>query len=256
METLLLLTCITGVAFAERMPRLRFQPLRFARPSLGTDLLYMASGALGLGLLARTAAARLTDGSAPLLEMLSAWPWALAYALGLVLYDLCAYLTHSLLLHRISWLWRVHAVHHSTLALDWLAAFRAHVIEHALRHLTSAFALVLLGFPPDVVAVVAASFAAWAALGHANLELPLRMLEPVLITPRLHRLHHATSTCDANFGTIFSVWDRLCGTLVSDGATGPIGVPGRLDAYPQTWIQQLIEPFRVRTRPPPVELEL
>ena len=244
MGTLLLFAFIAALALAERIPRLRRAPLRLVRRFVGTDLVYLCTGALGLGLIARTATARIVADSGPAFETLRAWPFGLTYAAGLVLYDLSAYLTHALLLHRVSALWRVHCVHHSSRELDWLAAFRAHVAEHVLRHLTSACVLVAIGFPAAVVGAVAATYAAWAALGHSNLDLRLGALEGILITPRLHRLHHAVATCDANFGTIFSLWDRLGGTWAPNGAADPIGVPGELEVYPQTWGRQLIEPFR------------
>lgn len=62
----------------------------------------------------------------------------------------------------------------------------------------------------------------------------------------LHRLHHVPETSGQNLGTIFSCWDRMRGSLVSDPAAGlaPLGVPGREESYPQTWFAQLVEPFR------------
>ena len=253
METLLLFAFMALVALAERS-RLRWAPLRFARRFMGTDLVCFVTGGLALGLLARVAAARLVGDAAPAAAALAALPWLAAYLLGLVLYDLSAYLTHAVLLHRVPFLWKVHSVHHSSRTLDWLATYRAHIVEHALRHLLSAFALVALGFPVAVVGAVAATYAAWATLGHSNLKLPLRALEGVLITPRLHRLHHVPQTTDANFGTILSVWDRVFGTLVTDpdSPTEPLGVPDAVETYPQSWLPQLVEPFRRRARRPVV----
>jgi sterol desaturase/sphingolipid hydroxylase (fatty acid hydroxylase superfamily) len=94
--------------------------------------------------------------------------------------------------------------------------------------------------------VASAVNAAWAALGHSNLRIDLRFLEPVFITPRLHRLHHVPGTSQQNLGTIFSFWDRLRGTLANDEALplAPIGVPGEIESYPQGWIRQLVEPLR------------
>ena len=46
------------------------------------------------------------------------------------------------------------------------------------------------------------------------------------------------------------LWDRLRGTFVADpdAALHPLGVPGEVATYPQTWLPQLVEPLR---RPPP-----
>jgi sterol desaturase/sphingolipid hydroxylase (fatty acid hydroxylase superfamily) len=59
-----------------------------------------------------------------------------------------------------------------------------------LRRLVAPLLLILAGVPVDVAGSAAAIFVAWAILNHANLRLPLGALEPLLITPRLHRLHH------------------------------------------------------------------
>jgi sterol desaturase/sphingolipid hydroxylase (fatty acid hydroxylase superfamily) len=175
-------------------------------------------------------------------------PFALTIGLAIILHDLGGYGSH-LLLHRIDTLWKLHKVHHSSRTLDWLATFRAHILEHALRHFLSPVLLILLGFPLTAVGIASAVTAAWAVLVHANLDVSWYWLEPILITPRLHRLHHVPATSERNLGVFLSVWDRLCGTLEtnSTAALHPLGVPGAVDSYPQTWPRQFIEPFVQRT---------
>ena len=56
-----------------------------------------------------------------------------------------------------------------------------------------------------------------AVVTHGNIKLPEwleRLLQPVVITLDLHLIHHSISDTEANanFGAIFSVWDRLFGT--------------------------------------------
>jgi len=189
--------------------------------------------------------AQLVSGTAGVAPALHALPAPLALGIAIVLYDLGAYASH-LLLHRVDSLWRLHEVHHSSPTLDWIATFRGHVGEHALRHLLSPALLLLAGFPVACVALATAIYTAWAAFVHANLRIRLRFLGPQLITPRLHRLHHVPGTSGRNLGTIFSLWDRMRGTLVTDPAAplGPLGVPGREASYPQAWLAQLVEPFR------------
>ena len=38
------------------------------------------------------------------------------------------YAVHRLF-HRVPWLWRFHAIHHSSRALDWLAGSRLHLVD-------------------------------------------------------------------------------------------------------------------------------
>lgn len=245
MENLMLAVVVTSIALAERLPWLRFESSRFWRRNVETDLVYLATGAVGLGLVVREAGGRVVDAFGTLAPSMAALPAPLALLLATVLYDLSAYVSH-LLLHRVEPLWRIHKVHHSSPTLDWLATFRAHVAEHALRHLASTGLLLALGFPAAAVAGAAAIHLAWAMFGHANLQIDLRFLEPVFITPRLHRLHHVAETSERNLGTIFSFWDRLRGNLAARALSAPVqlGVPGEVDAYPQSWLPQLFQPFR------------
>jgi sterol desaturase/sphingolipid hydroxylase (fatty acid hydroxylase superfamily) len=245
MEVLFLFGPLVALGFCERLPRLRFERSAFLRPHFATDLFYFASTAVGLGLLVQGAASRLTGATGVLVSGLSTLPVSLSLAAAIVLYDLAAYVSH-LLLHRSESLWRVHTVHHSSPTLDWLATFRAHFVEHGLRHLASSAVLLALGFPLWSVALAAALNTAWAAFVHSNLRLDLRSIEFLFITPRLHRLHHVPSTGDRNLGVVLSVWDRLRGSLLTDPkvATRPLGVPGEIDSYPQSWFAQLVEPFR------------
>lgn len=245
MENLMLIVALMTLALVERTPPLRFTPSRFFRPFFATDVFYFLTGGVALGLMLRAQAFHWAGVvQIPPLELL-ATPFPVLVALATVLYDLGAYLSH-VLLHRFEALWKLHKVHHSSRTLDWLATFRAHVLEHALRHLASPVFLILLGFPLKAVVIAGAVYTAWAAFGHANVRLNLRILEDVCITPRLHRLHHVPDTSEHNLGTIFSLWDRLRGTLLTDVSARqePLGVPGEVETYPQSWLPQLMEPWR------------
>jgi sterol desaturase/sphingolipid hydroxylase (fatty acid hydroxylase superfamily) len=245
MANLILAVAIIVLAAAERLPRIRFEPLRFFRPYFGTDLLYFLTGVLALGLAVQVLAARSNFAGLGSLDL----PFPALAIAALVLYDLGGYVSHFLL-HRIDALWELHKVHHSSFALDWLATFRAHILEHVLRHVLSTGGLLLLGFPATAIALAAASYGSWAAFAHSNLKLDLRWLEPVLITPRLHRLHHVPATADGNLGTIFSWWDRMRRSLVTEesAAAEPIGVRGERETFPQRWLPQLVHPLRAMTR--------
>jgi sterol desaturase/sphingolipid hydroxylase (fatty acid hydroxylase superfamily) len=238
MENAMFALVLVAVALAERVPQLRFEPLPFVRRGFATDLFCLATGAFALANALRAGAVGFAGANL-------ATPTIPVVLLAIVLYDLGGYLSHRML-HRFDVLWRFHKVHHSSPALDWLASFRAHLVEHALRHAVSLVGLVALGFPLVAVGIASATYGAAAALAHSNLRLPLGALEPVLVTPRLHRVHHVARTCHANFGTIFSVWDRFAGALIAgaDAPPGPLGVPGEITTYPQSWPRQLVEPFR------------
>lgn len=245
METSILFGSLIALILCERLPRLRFARSAFLRPHFATDFVYFLTTAVGLALLIQGAVSGMTRITGVVFSRLGSMSAPLTLLAAIISYDLFAYATH-LTLHRSERLWRVHKVHHSSPTLDWLATFRAHFIEHALRHVASGGFLLAAGFPLWSVATASAIHGAWAAFGHSNLRLDLRSIEFLLITPRLHRFHHVADTSDYNLGTFLSLWDRLRGSLLSDptAAQSPLGVPGEVDSYPQSWFAQLLEPFR------------
>jgi sterol desaturase/sphingolipid hydroxylase (fatty acid hydroxylase superfamily) len=238
MEPLILLATIIMLVVLERFAWFRFEPGRLRRRYAGSDLFYLLTSGVGLSLLAQDLAVRFVAPASGF------GAGAALFACSFVLFDLGAYVSHRLL-HRFDALWEVHKVHHSSRKLDWLATFRGHLIEHAIRQLLSPVLLIALGVPLTIVALTAAVHGGWSAFVHSNFGPRLRSLDAFLITPRLHRVHHVAATCEKNFGVALSVWDRLAGTLTTaaeDG--GPLGVPGEVDTYPQTWTAQLLEPMR------------
>jgi sterol desaturase/sphingolipid hydroxylase (fatty acid hydroxylase superfamily) len=248
---LVLAACLA--AALERIPRLRFASLSFFRPLFATDVLYLLTGWIALGALGTAAvlgsSAWLGALGVPRLAALELPLWA-SIPIALVAIDLGNYSAHWLL-HRFDPLWELHKIHHSSRRLDWLATFRSHLLEQALRRAVAPLGLILLGVPVPAVAFAVVSFNAWAIFNHSNLAPDLAFLEPLFITPRLHRLHHEPSTSHQNLGTVFSVWDRLRGKLVVAELPPEtlFGVPGEADAYPQGFGRQLVEPLRHPARP-------
>ena len=234
------------LALLERSSRLRFRPLPDLRPYVASDVVYLLTGyvagaSLALAWIA-VASAALGRLGVPRLAALGL-PRGVAVALALVALDAGNYLAHWLL-HRVDALWELHKVHHSSRALDWLATFRSHLLEQILRRLLAPLLLILGGFPIDAVALAGGLFTAWAAVNHSNLRLDLRFLEAVVVTPRLHRLHHLPRTTERNLGTLLTLWDRLRGTLVVEDTEpeASFGLPAGADDYPQGWLRQLVEP--------------
>jgi sterol desaturase/sphingolipid hydroxylase (fatty acid hydroxylase superfamily) len=241
MSELVFVIALVAIAGLERWPALRFESLPLSRRGSRADFACFLTGSVGLALAARALALAAGVSIPVLRSALGELPLPLAI-LG---YDLGAYLSHWLL-HRVPALWRLHQVHHSSPSLDWLATFRAHLGEHALRHTLSGVALIAAGLPLPAVAWATAIHSAWAVFGHANFGRRLACLEPWLVTPRLHRLHHVATSGDHNLGTFFTLWDRARGKLISapDAALAPLGVPGRIASYPDSWLDMQLEPFR------------
>lgn len=137
-------------------------------------------------------------------------------ALTLVFLDGATYAWH-MAYHRVPAMWRLHRAHHSDLDLDVTTSGRFHLFEMILSAL---FRLVVLAvWGADVASVVCFEivFGFFNQLEHANVQLPERLdagLRWVVVTPAMHRVHHSQvkTETNSNFGTIFSWWDRWCGT--------------------------------------------
>jgi sterol desaturase/sphingolipid hydroxylase (fatty acid hydroxylase superfamily) len=246
-----LIPMLVAVALAalERVPAVRYRPSRMFRRFFASDVVYLLTGFVAGGSAALSFIGVGSDliGSTfgvPRVSTRDLPLWVTAPA-ALVALDLGNYVAHSLL-HRYAVLWEFHKVHHSIEALDWLATFRSHIVEQTLRRLMAPLLLILVGFPTDAVALAGGLFLAWAIMNHANLDLKLRLLEPLFVTPRLHRIHHVPDTDDRNFGTVLTIWDRLRGTLLVRDTSPNVafGVAGEVTTYPGGWLAQLVEPFK------------
>jgi sterol desaturase/sphingolipid hydroxylase (fatty acid hydroxylase superfamily) len=174
-------------------------------------------------------------------------PYALQALLMLVIADVSGYWMHRLFHGRR--LWRFHAVHHSSAALDWLSATRVHPVNELLQRLMTILPLLGLGFAPAAAAGVAPVLALFAILLHANLDWDWGPLRSVIASPRFHRWHHSSETeaQDKNFAGLFPVWDILFGTYYMPQDRLPRHF-GTQTPVPPGLLGQLAFPFQ-RTSP-------
>lgn len=234
------------VTVLEQVPALQFAPRPLVRPFLATDGVWYLVGT-GANVVStfvlRPVLTRLAlPGVAP---SITALPVAARVALALAVYDAVAFVVH-VGIHRSEALWAVHKVHHSSLRLDALATARTHLLEHAVRNLPAQACLFALGISARTVALVLVIYAACAVVGHSNLRIGNRWIELAFVTPRLHRLHHLPASSQQNFGTVFTIWDRLAGQLLTREASPAerTGVPGEIDLYPQRFAVAFRQPLR------------
>jgi sterol desaturase/sphingolipid hydroxylase (fatty acid hydroxylase superfamily) len=235
-----------AIATLERVPALQYRRQRLSRRWFRTDLAWYLTSAVVAGVFAFTFRPVLEQlalpGTARLLRQV---PDVVVIVLGLVVFDLVSFAVH-VVLHRSDTLWAFHKVHHSSLELDVLSTTRTQPFELLVRNVPAQLALFALGVPGALVGAVLLLFAAFGALNHSNLRLPLQPVEWLLITPRLHRVHHVPETSMCNFGTVFSLWDRAAYHLFR-GDSEPsalLGVPGQIESFPQPFPEAVREPFR------------
>ncbi|MGE0029600.1 MAG: sterol desaturase family protein [Steroidobacteraceae bacterium] len=199
-----------------------------------------------------------------LLTFLSLWPaMALAQALGMkevsrlvasqpvwlqvlelmLLADLVQYWVHRAF-HRLPWLWRFHAIHHSIREMDWLAGSRLHLVDVVVTRALVVVPAFVLGFAEPALYAWLVIIALHGVLNHVNLRFRLGWLERLLVTPRFHHWHHAVSPPDRNFAVHFPWLDRLFGTHHLPDARWPdeLGIQGH--PVPSGFAGQFAYPLR------------
>lgn len=174
-----------------------------------------------------------------------AWHWLPSLALALVITELGYYALHRAM-HTFEPLWRLHAVHHSAQRLYWLNAGRFHPLDAVLIFFTQLPMLILLGCPPEIIALFLVVGAVHGLFQHANIDVRLGWLNHVFAMAELHRWHHARTGpgAMANFGGNLILWDTVLGTrYLPPGTPEGIGFAGD-EQYPQRWWGQVAAPFQ------------
>jgi len=149
----------------------------------------------------------------------------LLFAIVFVLSDFKAYLWH-LLMHKIRPFWEVHQYHHSATSFNLLTTSRGHFLGKAIQTVLDAFLFALVGAPPQVLVGLYLIKEVWGMWIHSGAQFNMGALRYVLITPRMHKVHHSTDHkhFDKNFGTFFAFWDLLLGTYAAPEEVKDIGV--------------------------------
>jgi sterol desaturase/sphingolipid hydroxylase (fatty acid hydroxylase superfamily) len=182
-------------------------------------------------------------------------PFLVGWVVCILVLDLVRYGMHRAF-HSISYLWRVHEVHHSDPDFDVSTAGRFHPLEVVSTQALYLAVIWLLAPPP--LAVFAAELLALVLnlFAHANASLPgwaEKLLRVILITPDLHRIHHSEEIGEQsrNFGQTFPWWDRLFGTYLAEPAAGEeglvTGIKGLQNGRSLGLGFMLAEPFRSRS---------
>lgn len=143
--------------------------------------------------------------------------------------DFSRFATHTLY-HKVPFLWRFHAIHHSAAALTPLTFYRIHCVELFINSLRS---VLVTGFVSgvfiylftariglvDILGVNLFIFCfnlLGANLRHSPVWLGYGRFEYFLISPAQHQIHHsaAESHIDKNMGSALAVWDYWFGSLL------------------------------------------
>jgi len=220
LSTVLLAVVLVVLLAAENIrplrARKRSRPARYFTNIVLTALAVLAGAMavrpVGLGL------ASLSEMRAfGVLNWLALPGWA-RFTAGFLIMDLTFYYWHRFN-HTVHFLWRFHSVHHIDPDLDVTTSMRFHFGEVLLSTLFRAVQVAAIGIAPVTYIVYETCFTLATLFHHSNLQIPItveRGLNRVLVTPRMHGIHHSVvrSELNSNYSVIFRWWDALNRSLV------------------------------------------
>ena len=185
-----------------------------------------------------------------------AQPFWIQLPVLLFLADLGFYSVHRIF-HKVPWLWKFHAVHHSIEEMDWLAAHRVHPLDQILTKGASLLPVAAMGFSAWPVAAYAAIYHWQSLFIHSNVKISLGPLARIFASPHFHHWHHAnhTEAFDKNFAGQLSLLDALFGTLHMPAEKMPRRY-GTDTSVPQNYGPQLLFPFQPEASEPVQQAKL
>ena len=167
-------------------------------------------------------------------ESLALWKFeqTLSYFIfAFLLTDLLYYIQHYLL-HKVSFLWCFHIVHHSSPEFNLFTGFRNNWFAPLI---TPFFYLpgTLLGF--SVTQILMGHFIVLFIqfVAHTQFVPKLGFLEGIIATPSAHRVHHGNhlGLMEKNFGGGLMIWDRLFKTYIPEPKKFRYGIPEGFISY-------------------------
>jgi len=155
----------------------------------------------------------------------------------LIVFDAFDYWWHRFN-HTIPFLWRFHQMHHMDTQVDVTTSLRFHPGELFLAYCAKAVWILVWGPSLFAFLIFEAAITAYSQFHHSNIDFSdkvERLIRIFHMTPRLHAAHHTVTirTRDANYSTIFLIWDRLFRTLrdATPEELKRLGLPKGRDVY-------------------------
>jgi sterol desaturase/sphingolipid hydroxylase (fatty acid hydroxylase superfamily) len=182
-------------------------------------------------------------------------PLAAQIALLLIVHSFVQYWQHRAM-HQVPALWALHRVHHADTTLDATSGLRHHPVEAIISYLVLIGTAALLRPSAEGVLgyiLLSMAFAMFTHMSPGLLPALMdRALSRLLVTPRLHQLHHSNRQpeTDSNYGEVLIVWDRLFATCLDTPVVPRAGFAVGLEEFPpalaQDPIRQLASPLQPR----------
>lgn len=175
-------------------------------------------------------------------------PMWLQLVVFFIILDFVQWFTH-IMLHKFSFLWQFHKVHHSVKEMGFAAHLRYHWMENILYKPLKTFGVMILGgFEPEQAFIVHFFAIAIGHLNHANIKITWGPLKYIFNNPVMHLYHHAYVLPEGkygiNYGISLSIWDYIFKTnyIPEDSGTIELGFPDE-DIFPKGFFGQIIYGF-------------
>lgn len=178
---------------------------------------------------------------------LQSWPVWSQFVLMFIIADFIQWNVHRML-HRVSWMWEFHKVHHSVEEMGFAAHLRFHWMETIFYKTAQYIPLAMIGFSLQDFFIIHIISVAIGHLNHSNLNITYGPLKYLLNNPVMHIWHHARKLPNkygVNYGISLSIWDYLFKTayIPNEGRDEKLGFDGD-EQFPKTFWQQVIYPFK------------
>ena len=184
------------------------------------------------------------------------------YTIALTLIgDFTSFIVHYAM-HKVSFFWEFHKIHHSATVLNPVTQYRIHPIELIVNNVRS---ILVFGLVTGVFDYLSANevhkmmflganvfsflFFFWGAnLRHSHIPLKyFNFLEYFLISPFQHQVHHSDNPqhFDKNMGSKLAIWDWAFGTLVRSKSVESLkfGLGNGQDGLYDSFWKNLYMPF-------------
>lgn len=199
-------------------PLFRFSYRRYKHA--GINLIFLATTILLnliFGLVTISVCQYVTNHKIGLLHLFELPLW-LVIIIGLFVGDLFGQYIPHYIMHKIKWMWKFHMIHHSDTHVDVTTGTRHHPGEWLFRETFMIIGVLVMGMPVWLYFLYRSVAALFTHFNHANIMMPEWLDKPIswiFVSPNMHKIHHHFQRpyTDSNYSNIFSLWDRLFGTL-------------------------------------------
>ena len=194
---------------------------------------------LGFGLLA---ARILPAWQGETLINLPQWPLWVGAVLYVVINDFLEFAFH-VAQHRVPWLWKMHALHHSDPEMSALTTNRHFWGDQLIKGLTIWPLLILITGPSADLILMGQIIGLYNYVIHARLPIDFGRWSWVLNCPAYHRQHHSrlSEHHNTNFAALFPIWDVVLGSYRRPKGWPPSGLE---DGAPQSLRDLFVWPWR------------